>query len=104
MKFARNITRVPFVCTDALIGANDAPSPEMFRCMCDQDAMGQTQSDEDVPPPSHSTLFVVRNGRYEAQTLMPVLPHRGYVDFDGFVVRRNANGVRTVHSLETVTG
>ena len=28
MKFASDITRVPFGRTDVLIGANDAPSPE----------------------------------------------------------------------------
>ena len=29
MKFARDITRVPFGRTDVLIGANDAPSPDL---------------------------------------------------------------------------
>ena len=29
MKFASDITRVPFGRTDVLIGANDAPSPEL---------------------------------------------------------------------------
>ena len=29
MKFASDITRVPFCRTDVLIGANDAPSPEL---------------------------------------------------------------------------
>jgi len=40
------------------------------------------------PPPSRSTLFVVRNGRYEPQNLMPILPRSDMLDFDGFVVRR----------------
>lgn len=54
--------------------------------------MGAFESSEDYelspPPPSHSTLFVVRNGRYEPQNLMPVLPRPDMLDFDGFVVRR----------------
>jgi len=29
---------------------------------------------EPLPPPSNSTLFVVRNGRYEPENLMPMLP------------------------------
>jgi hypothetical protein len=42
------------------------------------------------PQPPRSTLFVVRNGRYEPQNLMPVLPRSDILDFDGFVVRRGA--------------
>eukprot|EP00929_Paragymnodinium_shiwhaense_P010204 TRINITY_DN114739_c0_g1_i1.p1 TRINITY_DN114739_c0_g1~~TRINITY_DN114739_c0_g1_i1.p1 ORF type:complete len:519 (+),score=124.67 TRINITY_DN114739_c0_g1_i1:107-1663(+) len=45
------------------------------------------------PPPPRSTLFVVRNGRYEPQNLMPVLPRSDILDFDGFVLRRgNGSG------------
>jgi len=43
------------------------------------------------PPPARSAIFVMRNGRYEPQNLMPVLPRPDALDFDGFVVRRGAN-------------
>jgi len=43
------------------------------------------------PPPARSAVFVMRNGRYEPQNLMPVLPRPDTLDFDGFVVRRGAN-------------
>lgn len=56
--------------------------------------MGALESTEEYelspPPPTRSTLFVVRNGRYEPQNLMPVLPRPDMLDFDGFVVRRGA--------------
>jgi len=42
------------------------------------------------PPPARTTVFVVRNGRYEPQNLMPVLPRASMLDFDGFVARRGA--------------
>merc|ERR1712232_481553 len=58
--------------------------------------MGQFESiDGDSalpPPPPRSTLFVVRNGRYEPQNLMPVLPRSDILDFDGFVMRRGVGG------------
>jgi len=40
------------------------------------------------PPPPRSSVFVMRNGRYEPQNLMPVLPRPEAMDFDGFVPRR----------------
>lgn len=51
--------------------------------------------DHAPPPPLRSTLFVLRNGRYEPQNLMPMLPRSDVLDFDGFVVRRGtgSNGV-----------
>eukprot|EP00747_Dinoflagellata_sp_TGD_P167994 gnl/TRDRNA2_/TRDRNA2_193434_c0_seq1.p1 gnl/TRDRNA2_/TRDRNA2_193434_c0~~gnl/TRDRNA2_/TRDRNA2_193434_c0_seq1.p1 ORF type:complete len:425 (+),score=82.24 gnl/TRDRNA2_/TRDRNA2_193434_c0_seq1:85-1359(+) len=53
--------------------------------------MGAVESSEDLtpPPPSQSTLFVVRNGRYEPQNLMPMMPRSGVLDFEGF--RRGMN-------------
>jgi len=46
-------------------------------------------SDEgDVPPaPLRSTVFVMRNGHYEPQNLMPMLPRPDVMDFNGFVAR-----------------
>lgn len=49
----------------------------------------ETQDDL-PPPPASSSVFVMRNGRYEPQNLMPVLPRPDVLDFDGFVVRRGA--------------
>lgn len=58
--------------------------------------MGAVYSDyyEVAPPaPARSTVFVVRNGRYELQNLMPVPPIQDVLDFDGFIVHRpGANG------------
>lgn len=54
------------------------------------------EADEHAPPPPlRSTLFVLRNGRYEPQNLMPMIPRSDVLDFDGFVVRRGtgSNGV-----------
>eukprot|EP00913_Durusdinium_trenchii_P015921 g14962.t1 len=45
------------------------------------------------PPPPRSSIFVMRNGRYEPQNLMPVMPRPDVLDFDGFVLRRAANRV-----------
>eukprot|EP00933_Yihiella_yeosuensis_P046527 TRINITY_DN42064_c0_g1_i1.p1 TRINITY_DN42064_c0_g1~~TRINITY_DN42064_c0_g1_i1.p1 ORF type:complete len:376 (-),score=61.52 TRINITY_DN42064_c0_g1_i1:97-1224(-) len=42
------------------------------------------------PPPPRSHVFVMRNGQYEPQNLMPVLPRPDILDFDGFVMRRGA--------------
>lgn len=43
------------------------------------------------PPPPWSSIYVMRNGRYEPQNLMPLLPRPEAMDFDGFVPRRGAN-------------
>ncbi|CAK0835501.1 unnamed protein product, partial [Prorocentrum cordatum] len=49
------------------------------------------ESPEDPPPlPARSAVFVVRNGRYEPQNLMPVLPRMDILEFDGFVTRRGS--------------
>lgn len=48
-------------------------------------------SQEEAPPaPPRSSIFVMRNGRYEPQNLMPVMPRPDILDFDGFVLRRGA--------------
>lgn len=44
------------------------------------------------PPPARSSVFVMRNGRYEPQNLMPVLPRPDILDFDGFVLQRGSGG------------
>lgn len=66
--------------------------------------MGAVESaDYEYAPPSplHSTLFVVRNGRYEPQNLMPVLPRPDILDFDGFVMRRGGgNGYSSARPPE----
>lgn len=67
--------------------------------------MGGVQSyDEDEnspPPPTRSTVFVVRNGRYEPQNFMPVLPRPDMFEFDGFVLaRRGRNGGTNVRPPE----
>ncbi|CAK8992156.1 Probable E3 ubiquitin-protein ligase LOG2 (Probable RING-type E3 ubiquitin transferase LOG2) (Protein LOSS OF GDU2) (RING finger protein 215) [Durusdinium trenchii] len=49
--------------------------------------------EEMPPPPPRSSIFVMRNGRYEPQNLMPVMPRPDVLDFDGFVLRRAANRV-----------
>lgn len=50
------------------------------------------EAPEDTPPPpARSAIFVMRNGRYEPQNLMPMLPRPDTLDFDGFVARRGAN-------------
>jgi len=46
--------------------------------------------EEAPPPPPRSSVFVMRNGRYEPQNLMPVMPRPDVLDFDGFVLRRGA--------------
>mmetsp|Transcript_45548 Transcript_45548/g.97679 ORF Transcript_45548/g.97679 Transcript_45548/m.97679 type:complete len:453 (-) Transcript_45548:132-1490(-) len=48
-------------------------------------------AEDTPPPPARSAIFVMRNGRYEPQNLMPVLPRPDTLDFDGFGVRRGAN-------------
>lgn len=61
--------------------------------------MGASESSEDpdyydpLPPTHSSTLFVIRNGQYEPQNLMPVLPRADMMDFDGFMARRAARGL-----------
>mmetsp|Transcript_101497 Transcript_101497/g.287586 ORF Transcript_101497/g.287586 Transcript_101497/m.287586 type:complete len:344 (+) Transcript_101497:125-1156(+) len=58
-------------------------------------------ADEIPPPPPSSAVFVMRNGRYEPQNLMPVLPRPDVLDFDGFVMRRGATaGYRHVRPPE----
>mmetsp|Transcript_22246 Transcript_22246/g.50782 ORF Transcript_22246/g.50782 Transcript_22246/m.50782 type:complete len:323 (-) Transcript_22246:94-1062(-) len=56
--------------------------------------MGAWESSEyedySPPPPARSTVFVVRNGRYEPQNFMPVPPRSSVFEFDGFVGRRGA--------------
>lgn len=53
---------------------------------------GFWEGQEEMPPlPARSTVFVMRNGRYEPQNLMPVLPRSEVLDFDGFVARRGAS-------------
>lgn len=47
--------------------------------------------DDLPPPPASSSVFVMRNGRYEPQNLMPVLPRPDVLDFDGFVMRRGTS-------------
>lgn len=50
------------------------------------------ESNEDPPPlPARSAVFVMRNGRYEPQNLMPVLPRMDVMEFDGFVSRRGGS-------------
>merc|ERR1719163_1931549 len=49
--------------------------------------------EEPLPPNHYSTVFVVRNGRYEPQNLMPMLPRNDMLDFDGFMARRAARGL-----------
>merc|ERR1719163_572706 len=49
--------------------------------------------EEPLPPNHYSTVFVVRNGRYEPQNLMPMLPRNDMLDFDGFMSRRAARGL-----------
>jgi len=52
---------------------------------------GLWDTQDDVPPPPpRSSVFVMRNGRYEPQNLMPVMPRPDILDFDGFVLRRGA--------------
>lgn len=46
-----------------------------------------------LPPPPRATLYVMRNGRYEPQNLMPTLPRPDIFEFDGFVSHRG-NGQR----------
>ncbi|CAJ1419082.1 unnamed protein product [Effrenium voratum] len=41
-------------------------------------------------------MVVMRNGRYEPQNLMPVMPRPDVLDFDGFVLRRGAANSRAV--------
>eukprot|EP00441_Pelagodinium_beii_P024209 CAMPEP_0197653240 /NCGR_PEP_ID=MMETSP1338-20131121/34939_1 /TAXON_ID=43686 ORGANISM="Pelagodinium beii, Strain RCC1491" /NCGR_SAMPLE_ID=MMETSP1338 /ASSEMBLY_ACC=CAM_ASM_000754 /LENGTH=57 /DNA_ID=CAMNT_0043228281 /DNA_START=54 /DNA_END=223 /DNA_ORIENTATION=- len=47
---------------------------------------------EGLPPSNpRSSVYVMRNGRYEPQNLMPVMPRPDILDFDGFVLRRGPN-------------
>lgn len=57
---------------------------------------GLWETPDELPPaPASSAVFVMRNGRYEPQNLMPILPRPDILDFDGFVMRRGAsNGYR----------
>mmetsp|Transcript_45606 Transcript_45606/g.90453 ORF Transcript_45606/g.90453 Transcript_45606/m.90453 type:complete len:407 (-) Transcript_45606:29-1249(-) len=53
---------------------------------------GLWETPDDLPPaPPNSAVFVMRNGRYEPQNLMPILPRPDILDFDGFVMRRGAS-------------
>merc|ERR1719210_2266855 len=53
---------------------------------------GLWETPDELPPaPASSAVFVMRNGRYEPQNLMPVLPRPDVLDFDGFVMRRGAS-------------
>jgi len=50
-------------------------------------------SAEDPPPqPEQSAVFVIRNGRYEPQNYMPLMPRTDHRDFDGFGRRRLHGG------------
>eukprot|EP00930_Biecheleria_cincta_P059649 TRINITY_DN45361_c0_g1_i1.p1 TRINITY_DN45361_c0_g1~~TRINITY_DN45361_c0_g1_i1.p1 ORF type:complete len:420 (+),score=59.39 TRINITY_DN45361_c0_g1_i1:89-1348(+) len=54
------------------------------------------QSQDDLPPPPpRSSIYVMRNGRYEPQNLMPVMPRPDILDFDGFVLRRGSANSRS---------
>lgn len=54
------------------------------------------QSQDDLPPPPpRSSVYVMRNGHYEPQNLMPVMPRPDILDFDGFVLRRGASNSRS---------
>lgn len=69
--------------------------------------MGAAESsdiDECSPPlPTHSTLFVVRNGRYEPQDWQNLMPGRvaaDGLDFDGFAERDARHGRRAARPPE----
>lgn len=70
--------------------------------------MGAAESsdiDDCSPPlPTHSTLFVVRNGRYEPQDWQNLMPSRSAsdsLDFDGFAEQRDTrNGRRAARPPE----
>eukprot|EP00928_Gymnodinium_smaydae_P040201 TRINITY_DN27303_c0_g1_i1.p1 TRINITY_DN27303_c0_g1~~TRINITY_DN27303_c0_g1_i1.p1 ORF type:complete len:546 (-),score=90.63 TRINITY_DN27303_c0_g1_i1:21-1511(-) len=51
-------------------------------------ALAADSYDTVPPPPVRSTVYVVRNGRYELQSLMPIMPRSDSVEFDGFAGRR----------------